>query len=142
MKQVAFHFGLPKTGSSTLQVFFARNREALLLQGCDYLLLGEFAEGAAGMISSGNGAYLARCLFPRGSDARVEDPGPQFRAFFAAIAASTAATGLVSSELFAHTDLSLLRGLLTMVRDQGLRPTLFYFIRAQDQFLMSNYIQM
>jgi hypothetical protein len=142
MKELVFHSGLPKTGSSALQVFFARNRDALLLQGFDYLPLGEFAEGARGMISSGNGAYLARCLFPRGSDARVDDPGPQFRAFFAAVAGSEAAAGLVSSELFAHTDPVLLAGFLAMVRDQGLRPKVFYFVRAQDRFLMSNYVQM
>jgi hypothetical protein len=133
---------MPKTGSTALQVFFARNHAALLARGVDYARIGEFAAGESGGISSGNGAHLARCLLPPGNDAFIADPEPHFAALFDAIENSQAATGLISSELFAHADPARLGALAAMLRAHGLRTRAFYFIRIQDQLLSANYVQM
>ena len=68
-RQLIIHIGLPKTGSTAAQTFFARNREALLSHSIDYLPIGEFHDGEIGRIASGNGAYLARSMLPRSDGA-------------------------------------------------------------------------
>ena len=141
MKDVVLHLGLPKSGSSALQVFWARNRAALLARGLDYVPIGEFGAGAEGRISSGNGAYIARCLLPAGNDALIEDIEPHFAALFDSVASSNADTVLVSSELFAHAAPARLAALVAMLQDAGVRPRAFYVIRPQAQFLMANYVQ-
>ena len=63
-QELIIHIGLPKTGSTALQAFFSRNREELLKHSIDYLPMGEFRQGQAGGIASGNGAYVARSMLP------------------------------------------------------------------------------
>ena len=56
MATLWLHIGPPKTGTSALQVFFARNAKALRRQGLIY----PWAERAAGgEITTGNAAWLA-----------------------------------------------------------------------------------
>ena len=59
-----------------------------------------------------------------------------------AIKASDAHTGLISSEMFVDADHKLMADFLETLRNLGICPRVFYFIRAQDQFLMSSYVQM
>jgi hypothetical protein len=141
MKSLVFHIGIPKTGSSAIQVFLAKNRAALIPAGIDYLNIGEFSMGVAGKISSGNGAFLARCLLPEKAHARILRGEPHLTEAMAAIKASVAQTGLISSEMFVDADSLLLADFLGQLRDLAIRPRLLYFIRNQDQFLMSSYVQ-
>jgi hypothetical protein len=141
MNTLVFHIGIPKTGSSAIQVFLARNYPALLRQGFDYLNIGEFNMGVAGKISSGNGAFLARCLLPEGAHAKIVQPERHLTEALKAIKASDAATGIISSEMFVDADPKLMSEFLDTLRNIGIRPRVFYFIRAQDQFLMSSYVQ-
>jgi hypothetical protein len=141
MNTIVFHIGIPKTGSSAIQVFLARNCPALLKQGFDYLNIGEFNMGVAGKISSGNGAFLARCLLPEGAHAKIVQPERHLAEALKAIKASEAATGIISSEMFVDADPQLMGAFLDTLRNIGIRPRVFYFIRAQDQFLMSSYVQ-
>ena len=60
MKKIILHCGMPKTGSSALQVQLAQSRETLLKHGFDYLPMGDFKQARQGRITSGNGAGLAR----------------------------------------------------------------------------------
>lgn len=56
MSTLWLHVGPPKTGTSALQVFFARNAAALRRQGVLY----PWGEAALdGAVTSGNGAWLA-----------------------------------------------------------------------------------
>jgi hypothetical protein len=142
MNTLVFHIGIPKTGSSAIQVFLARNRTALLREGVDYMNIGEFNMGVAGKISSGNGAYLARCLLPEGAHAKIARGGPHLTEALEAIKASDAHTGLISSEMFVDANPKLMADFLETLRNLGICPRAFYFIRAQDQFLMSSYVQM
>jgi hypothetical protein len=142
MKTLVFHIGIPKTGSSAIQVFLARNRPALLREGVDYLNIGEFNMGVAGKISSGNGAFLARCLLPEGARAKIVPGEAHLTEALEAIKASDAHTGIISSEMFVDVDRKLMADFLETLRNLGICPRVFYFIRAQDQFLMSSFIQM
>jgi hypothetical protein len=141
MRELIFHIGVPKTGSSALQVFFARNHQVLLTRGVDYFRIGDFALGTAGNISSGNGSLVSRSLLPAGSPIGIGDPEPHVKALFAAIEASTSERGLVSSEIFADADLPALTRLVDRVRQIGITPRAFCFVRRQDQFLSSAYMQ-
>ncbi len=142
MKTLVLHIGIPKTGSSAIQVFLARNRDALLREGFDYLNIGEFSMGVAGKISSGNGAFLARCLLPERAGAKIVRGEAHLTEALEAIKASDAHTGLISSEMFVDADQKLMADFLETLRNLGIVPRVFYFIRAQDQFLMSSYVQM
>jgi len=141
MKSLVLHIGIPKTGSSALQVFCAQNRNALLAQSFDYFELGDFALGARGKISSGNGAHLARSfLRPKGAAYRA-DRDQQLAALDRKIATSTCDTGLLSSEHFVFADDAALTEFSSWLADRGISLRFFYYIREQVQFLTSSYIQ-
>lgn len=107
---VVLHTGLPKTGSSALQVFLARNAGPLRRLGLRYPPTGSFASGLAGRVDTGNGIDLAVAALrlQRGEDAT----GPAGIAMADAIAGLVAAGGdpegsariLISSELLAHLE--------------------------------------
>lgn len=141
MKELIFHIGSPKTGSSALQVFLAKNRENLLERDVDYLPIGEFALGAAGKISSGNGAFLSRCLLPDSAFARITDGDHHTQEFFEAVRNSNAGVGIVSSELFMGADPDALAGLIEQLRKLKITARCFYYIRSQVQLLASSYMQ-
>jgi hypothetical protein len=141
MKSLILHIGIPKTGSSALQVFCAQNRKALLAQSLDYFELGEFDLGLRGKISSGNGAHLARSLLrPQGPSYRA-DREQQLATLERRIAASECANGLLSSEIFVFADDGALTAFAQWLRERGVELRFFYFIREQVEFLTSSYIQ-
>ncbi|RFU12431.1 hypothetical protein DZD18_12020 [Rhodobacteraceae bacterium W635] len=64
MPTVFLHCGAPKTGTSYLQVLFARHAQDLQAEGIHYPLKA-FTEGASdGRITSGNGILMANYLRP------------------------------------------------------------------------------
>jgi hypothetical protein len=141
MKSLVLHVGIPKTGSSALQVFCAQNRAALLSQSFDYFELGDFALGALGKISSGNGAHLARSfLRPRGASYRP-DRAAQLAMVERKIAASSCETGMLSSEIFVFADDAALVEFSAWLAARDISLRFFYYIREQIQFLTSSYIQ-
>jgi hypothetical protein len=141
MKSLIFHAGLPKTGSSALQVFLARNQNALRRQSIDYFRLGEFDRGRAGQISSGNGYFAARSLLPDGNPNTVETPEAHLADVRAAISASDCDVGLLSSEIFVECDPARLQHFVEALRRDGVTVKFVYFVRAQDQLICSLYIQ-
>jgi hypothetical protein len=141
MKSLVLHVGIPKTGSSALQVFCAQNREAMLAQSLDYFELGEFALGAHGKISAGNGAHLARSfLRPKGA-AYKPDREQQLAALERQISVSTCDTGLISSEMFVFAEDAALTEFSQWLAARGIELKFFYYIREQVEFLSSSYIQ-
>jgi hypothetical protein len=141
MKSLVLHVGIPKTGSSAVQVFCAQNRQALLAQSCDYFELGEFALGARGKISSGNGAHLARSLLRPHGPSFKPDRDQQLAALDRKIAASPCDTGLLSSEIFIFADDANLTEFAAWLTARGISLRFFYYIRDQIEFLTSSYIQ-
>lgn len=142
MKELIFHIGGPKTGSSALQVFLARNRQNLLKQDVDYLAIGEIALGAAGKVSSGNGAFLSRTMLPTEATARIPNGERHVKEFFEAVQASEADIGIVSSELFIGAGSLEFSALIARLRDLGVTARCFYLIRSQVQYLASSYMQL
>jgi hypothetical protein len=141
MKELVLHLGIPKTGSSALQVFLARNHAALLARGVDYLRIGEFMLGVEGRISAGNGAYLARTMLPADAPAHLPDAEHYWAEFRNAVARSTARIGIVSSELFVDARREALEALIAGLGEDGITVRALYYIRRQDQFLASSYMQ-
>jgi hypothetical protein len=141
MKTLIIHGGLPKTGTSSLQVFFARNRGNLLARGVDYLPIGDFSSGSAGLISTGNGVFVARSLLPDGDPSNVDDPKLHLDAFAQSAMASAEDILLLSSEYFANADPARLKLWVEALRGQGIAARLIYFVRAQDQLLSAMYTQ-
>lgn len=141
MKELVLHLGMPKTGSSALQVFLARNHAALLARGVDYLRIGEFPLGVSGRISAGNGAFLARTLLPADSPARISEPERHRGEFSEAVEKSPADIGIVSSELFIDGRHEELQKLVAWLSERGIVAKAFYYIRRHDQFLASAYMQ-
>jgi hypothetical protein len=141
MKSIVLHIGIPKTGSSALQVFLAQNRAAHIAQSMDYFSIGEFELGQRGKISTGNGAHIARSLFRPQAAAFRPNRDEQLAALDRQISSSSCDTGLISSELFVFADdagLSYFRDWLS-ARNIVLR--FVYLIRNQVPFLASSYIQ-
>lgn len=63
-RTVHLHIGAGKTGTSALQAAFVRNREWLAGQGIDYPSSPGDEAAASHKITSGNGARLAKFLYP------------------------------------------------------------------------------
>lgn len=141
MKDIILHIGIPKTGSSALQVYWARNQLALRTQSIEYFTAGDFSIGATGAISSGNGARLARCLAPNDSVIYLDDIKDQLSDLKDQISASHCQTGLLSSELFIDIEDGALRHFRNWIEEQSVKLRLFFFIRNQIDFLASSYVQ-
>lgn len=124
---LVLHAGLPKTGSSALQVFLARNAEPLHRLGLHYPATGAFEVGRGGRVGTGNGIDLAVAALrlQRGEDAAGR-AGAALADAVAAIAADGsdvdgAACTLVSSELLAQLDvqgLAIIRAGLAPVAEE------------------------
>ncbi len=141
MKEVIFHIGLPKTGTSALQVFFAKNAKALQRQSVDYLDISDIGLARAGNISSGNGAHLARSLYPPNHPFHVAEPNMHISTFFGALSESKAERIIISSELFADAERGRLGSLLNRLREQNYITSAVFYIRSQVQHLSSSYMQ-
>jgi hypothetical protein len=113
----------------------------MLAHSLDYFELGEFALGAGGKISAGNGAHLARSfLRPKGA-AYKPDREQQLAALDRQISASSSDTGLLSSEMFVFAEDAALAEFSQWLAARGIALSFFYYVREQVEFLSSSYIQ-
>ena len=141
MKTLYIHAGMPKCGSSALQVFFANNIEFLNNESVDYFNLEDLEGARKGNITSGNGALLSRSLLGEGHEAYLNDDGSIYNRFFDAIKNSEFEKGLVSSEFFAVVPFKRLNSIKEELAEIGVETKFIYYVRRQDQFLMSSYMQ-
>jgi len=141
VKEILLHLGIPKTGSTALQVFLARNYGALLSRSIDYFRMGEFDFGLMGKIAAGNGVHVACSLLPETHRRRVADGERYFNELDQMIERSPAERGVLSSELFASADRRMLAAFLSRLAAKGVSVQAIYYIRRQDQILSSSYIQ-
>lgn len=142
MKQLIIHAGMPKNGSSALQVMFAKNYEKLKELSIEYFKIGDFEAGLSGAITSGNGAQLSRSLLGEKHEVYLHDPKRQhLNKLLDLIEKSDSEIGIVSSEFFTNIPKSSIELLRNECLKIGVTVKYFYYIRRQDQFLMSGYMQ-
>lgn len=141
MKNLILHCGIPKTGSSVLQVFWAKNSTRLRERRVDYFQVGDFELALSGKITSGNGAFLARTML-KAEDPNYLDQLPRALAQLEAkINENGCDVGLLSSELFTFASDDALKFFRDWLAQRGICLQIFYFIRRQDQFVSSAYVQ-
>lgn len=140
MKRIFLHCGMPKTGSSALQVQMAQSRASLLSHGYNYLPIGDIKQAEQGQITSGNGAFLARAYLspehPANLTARRGELTDEFRREIARAECNV----ILSSEFFSATPRPLLSQLAAELSDLG-EVTFIFFVREQLNALASSYIQ-
>lgn len=142
MKELIIHAGMPKNGSSALQVMFANNYDALKKLSIDYFKMGEFQAGLSGAITSGNGALLSRSLLGENHEAYLDDPtNNHLNELINLMSSSNSKIGVISSEFFTNIPITSIEKLNNTCLKLGVKLRYFYYIRRQDQFLMSGYMQ-
>jgi hypothetical protein len=134
-RTLVIHGGFAKTGTSALQVGFARNRDWLVGQGVDYLATGQYELGRRGTVGSGNAVDLAYHLC--GLETRPETVAE----LLDALAASPSPQVLLSSEFFQSADPGRLRELVDAVGGAGFAVRAVFFVRAYYDWLWSAYVQ-
>lgn len=140
MKKIIIHCGMPKTGSSALQVQLAQCRPALLRCGYDYLPMGDFKLAEQGRITSGNGAGLARAYLNPEHPASLALRRGELTEKFRQMIANSQHHTILSSEFFSAAPRGLLGQLATALADLG-EVHLVFFVREQLNALASTYIQ-
>lgn len=141
MKVLYVHAGLPKNGSSALQVFFANHISELLNEGIDYFDLESLDDAKKGMITSGNGALLSRWFLNEKHEAYYPDGQAVYAKLINQIKESKAEAGLISSEFFANIPPPKLEQLKSDMEAIGVTVKFVFYARRQDQYLMSGYMQ-
>lgn len=142
MEQLIIHAGMPKNGSSALQVMFAKNYDSLKELSVEYFKTGEFDAGLTGNITSGNGALLSRSLLSEKHEAYLHDPKREhLKELLKLIKKSDSKIGILSSEFFTNIPKQSIELLRNECAKFGVSVKYFYYVRRQDQFLMSGYMQ-
>lgn len=141
MKVLYVHAGLPKNGSSALQVFFANHISELLNEGVDYFDLESLVDAKKGMITSGNGALLSRWFLNENHEAYYKDGQEVYTKLLKKINESKVEVGLISSEFFANIPLPKLEQFKSDMASIDVTVKFIFYARRQDQYLMSGYMQ-
>jgi hypothetical protein len=141
MKELWIHAGMPKNGSSAIQVFLAKNIDKLKKEGLDYIELSSVEDAKKGLISSGNGALLARSMLEKEHEAFHKDDVNLYGQLLEDISNSTSKKILLSSEFFAVVPLKRIKQLKEDLFKINVILKFIYYVRRQDQFLMSSYMQ-
>jgi hypothetical protein len=133
-RELIFHIGLPKTGSSSIQAFLAENRSRLLRHGVDYPAPPNFAKG--------NGYHFAQSLLPGSDPMRRSATDPLVAAFHDAIENCTAERVLVSSELFTFASTEGWSELRDLCDRRGRSLRFVAVVRNHADFISSSLIEL
>ncbi|SHF98046.1 hypothetical protein SAMN05444339_1333 [Loktanella atrilutea] len=140
MKKIIIHCGMPKTGTSAIQVQFAQGRKNFLKHGYDYLNTGVDKKAEKGGISSGNGFELARAYMPQSHPSSLAKQRKNITEKTRRAIHNTDCHVIISSEFFSATTRPLLGELAASFSDLG-EVNLAFFVREQTTALVSSYIQ-
>lgn len=140
MKELWIHMGLPKNGSSAIQVFLAQNIINLKKEDLNYIELNDINNAKRGEISSGNAVLLARSLLSKSHEAYFND-NKLYELFLKLLKKNNNKKVLLSSEFFAIVPITSMKKIKEDVEKIGFQLKLIFYVRRQDQFLMSSYMQ-
>ncbi|WP_286828362.1 MULTISPECIES: hypothetical protein [Kordiimonas] len=138
MGTVYLHIGIFKTGSSALQVFFARNAAKLKDQGLIYPQSASVSNARRGLITSGNGSSLALALK---QGAPAENRGEQLAWFGETLVSAKSHGILLSSEIFCDLPVDAFQTLKSICHEHGMQLQVIAFVREQASYMESLYIQ-
>jgi hypothetical protein len=129
------HIGVPKTGTSALQVFFAKNRKILFKYGIRYPLNFQSKVGELELISSGNGAKIALCAFLNNLESNnVLKIFSQFLENKKSI--------LLSSEYFCSWDKDRFLKLKELANSYNFNTKIIVYLREQADLIVAHYFQL
>ncbi len=135
-RHVLLHAGLPKTGSTALQIAFVRNRDRLAELGVTYPPAATDAAAMAGRLTSGNGVTLLPFLTADQSDSTLLD---QLRA---AVEGAETPWVLYSSEALIRSQPDRLRELADAFAEVGAEVRILAFVRDIAGHALSSYSEM
>jgi hypothetical protein len=128
------HIGLPKTGTSALQVFLASNIEALSRHNITY----PWARADVAVeqrITSGNGAFFAKTAFTAEEDAEVALQQLNH-------VLSEGRSVLLSSEFFAEWPRDRVTKLHELASRAGFQTKVIVYLREQSEHIVTAYFQL
>lgn len=142
MGTIYLHIGVFKTGSSTLQAFFAQNIEKLKSLGMTYPVVGSVASAKVGLITAGNAASLAHALLPCNHQAHKPDPRQsQLEWFEETLKTSQTPDILLSSEFLCDLEADAFATLNAIAKKSGRTLKVVAWVREQASYVESIYIQ-
>ncbi len=142
MKPFYLHIGAFKTGTTALQVYFAQNMEKLAQNGINYLNMGRIQSAQNGLITSGNGAFLARTLLPKNHYLHMPKGQQQFLGEMKkCIQTKPKHSPLLSSEFFCDLETPQIQKLKDYVYSLGFELQIIFCVREQTSYLESIYVQ-
>lgn len=140
MHTVFLHCGAPKTGTSYLQVLFAKHVDDLLANGIKYPL-NSFVDGAKdGKITSGNGVEMANYLRPN-LPHRIADKAAFAQTFDRLLAEADGGDLLFSSEFLVFPDNDRTADLVALIAKHGYSARVIYMVRDYANVARSAYSQ-
>jgi hypothetical protein len=135
-RRIVMHAGLPKTGTSALQVAFVRNREALERAGVHYPVAGNDQFAAQGLITTGNAGALRSFLVERDGAGEAE-----VAAQLADALGHDRPATLFSSEILYFSRGQRLARVHELVRDAGAELDVVLYVRNLVPWVVSYYGQ-
>lgn len=140
MQTIYLHCGAPKTGTSFLQVLFARYADALKENNIIYPQ-NAFTEGASkGRITSGNGIFMANYLRPQ-LPHRIENKDAFIEEFDQQLRSGKGESFLFSSEFLVFPQNERTENLLNVIKKNGYAVKALYFVRDMADAARSAYSQ-
>lgn len=125
------HIGRPKVGSSAIQTFLNKNRQALLESGCYYPRTGMYHGGSH---------KFSLVYLPGLADAHIVrgvDPDPLYQSLIDEIVDSGASSAVISSENFWLVD----PGQIPAMLQDAFDIRIVAYLRRQDDVIISSFIQ-
>lgn len=140
-KTVFIHCGAPKTGTSFLQVLFARYSEQLAASGIFYPENSFHAQARAGGITSGNGIELANFIDPS-LPHRIENKGAFPAMMRRLLENDKVRSVLYSSEFIAFSHQGRSDRVARIIKQCGYVPRIVFFVRDYGPAALAGYSQM
>lgn len=141
-RTVFLHIGVFKTGSSALQVFFAKNQDTLAKHGVEYPGLSELNPARRGLVTSGNAPFIARSLMDEEKPFYLPDHEDEhLTAFRQHLQQTKTPNVLFSSEFFSYVPPAGFEKLKEIAESEGFTLKVLAYVREQASYLESLYIQ-